>query len=91
MPVRFISDCFQVGVLFKKPTWCKCSLAIFHSGVRSEAELISEKDGQSVSSLPYEDIEADEARPLTFPGTTAPAARDINVHEGVHNENTRKF
>uniref|UniRef100_A0AAZ1Y2C0 SRCR domain-containing protein n=1 Tax=Oreochromis aureus TaxID=47969 RepID=A0AAZ1Y2C0_OREAU len=50
-------------------------------GVRSEAELISEKDGQSVSFLPYEDIEADEARPLTFSGTTAPAARDINVHE----------
>ncbi|XP_026010110.1 scavenger receptor cysteine-rich type 1 protein M160-like [Astatotilapia calliptera] len=58
-----------------------------HGRVRSEAEMISEKDGQSVSSLPYEDIEADEARPLTFSGTTAPAARDINVHEGVHNEN----
>ncbi|CAI5646636.1 unnamed protein product [Oreochromis niloticus] len=52
-----------------------------HGRARSEAELISEKDGQSVSSLPYEDVEADEARPLTFPGTTAPAARDINVHE----------
>ncbi|XP_025757470.1 uncharacterized protein LOC102081748 isoform X1 [Oreochromis niloticus] len=54
----------------------------FHSGFRSEAEFFSENDGRSVSSLPYDDIdEADEARPLTFPGTTAPAARDVNVHE----------
>ncbi|KAL3974052.1 sacsin [Sarotherodon galilaeus] len=37
-------------------------------GVRSEAELISEKD----------DIQADEARPLTFPGTTA---ININTHK----------
>ncbi|XP_063321491.1 scavenger receptor cysteine-rich type 1 protein M160 [Pelmatolapia mariae] len=49
-----------------------------HGRARSEAELISEKDGQSVSSLPYEDVEADEARPLTFPGTTA---ININTHE----------
>ncbi|KAL3974047.1 neuroligin [Sarotherodon galilaeus] len=49
---------------------------------RSETEFVSENDGRSVSSLPYDDIdEADEARPLTFPATTAPAARDINVHE----------
>ncbi|XP_026010124.1 scavenger receptor cysteine-rich type 1 protein M130-like [Astatotilapia calliptera] len=49
---------------------------------RSETEFVSENDGRSVSSLPYDDIdEADEARPLTFPATTAPAAQDINVHE----------
>lgn len=53
----------------------KCSLAIFHSGARSEAELISGKD----------DIQADETRPRTFPGTTA---ININTHKGVHNEST---
>ncbi|XP_024655050.2 scavenger receptor cysteine-rich type 1 protein M130 [Maylandia zebra] len=47
-----------------------------HGRTRSEAELISEKDGQNVSS--YEDVEADEARPLTFQGTTV---ININTHE----------
>lgn len=66
---------FGKYLFFKKPTWCKCSLAIFHSGARSEAELISGKD----------DIQADETRPLTFPGTTA---ININTHKGIHNEST---
>lgn len=62
---------WEIFVFFLK----KCSLAIFHSGARSEAELISGKD----------DIQADETRPLTFPGTTA---ININTHKGVHNEST---
>lgn len=49
---------------------------------RSEDEFITDNDGHSVSSLPYDDIaEAEEARPLTSPGTAAPADRDANMHE----------